>query len=157
MVYLSGMLKPALYLDTTVPSAYFDARTPERQRLTEQFWATRLASYHANISVLIWQEINDTPDLDRRAAMEALVSHFQVLSITDEALHLSAEYVKQGVFPEKHSADADHVAIASVHGIGYFASWNYKHLVKISARREMNLINALSGYGPIEIVTPPEL
>jgi len=79
------------------------------------------------------------------------------LPVTEEALILSAEYVRRGVFPERFAADANHVAIAAVNGINYFASWNYKHLVKVATRREINLINALSGYSPIEIVTPPEL
>ncbi len=32
------MNKEKVYLDTTVPSVYYDTRTPERQRLTVQFW-----------------------------------------------------------------------------------------------------------------------
>jgi len=89
--------------------------------------------------------------------MENLLSDFHILAVTDEAFALSAEYVRRGVFPEKFTADADHVAIAVIHGLGYFVSWNYKHLVKIATRREINLLNALNGYGAIEIVTPPEL
>ncbi len=33
------MLKSRIYLDTSVPSAYFDERTPERQQLTREFWS----------------------------------------------------------------------------------------------------------------------
>ena len=40
---------------------------------------------------------------------------------------------------------------------GLFASWNFKHLVKLQVRREIDLINAILGHGPIEIVSPPEL
>jgi len=151
------MKKPGLYLDTTVPSAYLDARTPDRQSLTRSFWETRLLSYTIMVSEITLREIRDTPDVVRRRAMESLLHDFQVLPVTEEALILSAEYVRRGVFPERYAADADHVAIATVNGISYFASWNYKHLVKVATRREINLINALSGYGPIEIVTPPEL
>lgn len=89
--------------------------------------------------------------------MESLVQGFKILPVTDEALALSAIYVQHGVIPGKYAADAEHVAIAVVNDINYFASWNYKHLVKVATRREINLINALNGYGPIEIVTPPEL
>jgi len=52
---------------------------------------------------------------------------------------------------------ANHVAIAVTNGIGYFCSWNFTHLVKVNTRREVNLINALKGYGQIEIIAPPEL
>jgi hypothetical protein len=109
------------------------------------------------VSEITLREIRDTPDANRRRAIENLLYGFQILPVNDEALALSAEYIRCGVLPEKYAADADHVAIAVVHGLGYFASWNYKHLVKIATRREINLINALNGYGPIEIVTPPEL
>ena len=151
------MRKPGLYIDTTVPSAYLDPRTPDRQRLTQFFWETRLPFYEAMISDIILQEVRDTPDAERRKAMEGLLHDFTMLPVNNEALSLSAEYVGRGVIPVKYAADADHVAIAVVHGVSYFASWNYRHLVKVATRREINLINALNGYGPIEIVTPPEL
>ncbi len=32
-----------------------------------------------------------------------------------------------------------------------------EHLVKLQVRRQINLINAILGYGPVEIVSPPEL
>ena len=54
-------------------------------------------------------------------------------------------------------SDANHVAVAVVNGIQYLASWNFRHLVKIATRRLVNLVNALVGYGQIEIVAPPEL
>ena len=49
------------------------------------------------------------------------------------------------------------VAVAATNGIGYFCSWNFTHLVNVNIRREVNLINSLKGYGPIEIIAPPEL
>ena len=44
------MVLQRLYLDTTVPSAYIDARAPDRQRLTEEFWRERLPSSEPVIS-----------------------------------------------------------------------------------------------------------
>ena len=41
--------------------------------------------------------------------------------------------------------------------VAYLVSWNFSHLVKVQTRREVNLVNALEGYDPIEIVAPPEL
>jgi hypothetical protein len=37
------MTKPKVYLDTSVPSAYFDERAPDRQRLTQRFWVEIVA------------------------------------------------------------------------------------------------------------------
>jgi len=39
------MLGPRVYLDTSVPSAYWDDRAPERQELTKRFWSERLPDF----------------------------------------------------------------------------------------------------------------
>ena len=151
------MIKSKVYLDTTVPSAYHDDRTPDRQRLTKQFWTERLPDFECVISTIVLIEINDTPDAERRDNIEGLIDDFEVLEFDEEAYELAQEYVERGIFPEKYTSDANHVAIAVVNGIGYFASWNFKHLVKVNTRREVNLVNALLGYQQIEIIAPPEL
>ncbi len=150
-------MKAKVYLDTTVPSAYFDGRTPDRQRLTRQFWAERLVDFDPAVSTIVLLEIRDTPDSERRANMERLVDGVGVLEFVEEADELAQEYVGRGIFPEKYAADANHVAIAVVNRIGYFVSWNFAHLVKVNTRREVNLVNAIGGYEPIEIIAPPEL
>ena len=61
------MAKTRIYLDTTVPSAYYDERAPDRQRLTRQFWAERLPDFEAVISNIALSEISDTPDAEKRA------------------------------------------------------------------------------------------
>ena len=151
------MKNPIVYLDTTVPSAFHDDRMPDRKRLTREFWTERLKDFEPVISNIVLSEIRDTPDREKRNRMEQLVQGFKVLVFDSEAEKLAGEYIGRGVFPSRYSADAYHVAIATVNGVGYLASWNFKHLVKIRTRREVNLINALMGYGEIEIAAPPEL
>lgn len=151
------MIKPKLYLDTTIPSAYFDGRATDRQRLTREFWRVRLCDFEPLVSAVTIREIEDTPDDVLRTQMLNLVCHIEVLDIESEALSLAREYVIRGIFPEKYEPDAIHVAVAVTNGIGYLASWNFTHLVKVATRREVNLVNSLLGYGPIEIVAPPEL
>ena len=146
-----------VYLDTTVPSAYYDDRAPDRQRLTQEFWRGRCLEMDAVISTITLLEIRNTPSEDKRQKMENLVQNLTLLSFSDEADNLAQEYVRRGIFPEKFASDANHVALAVVHGIGYLASWNFRHLVRVNTRREVNLVNALEGYNPIEIVAPPEL
>lgn len=150
-------MKPRVYLDTTVPSAYFDDRTPDRQRLTREFWTERLPDFAPALSTIVLLEIRNTPDPEKCRKMEHLVAGISVLPFDEQADELAQEYVRRGIFPEKYAADADHVAIAVVNGIGYFASWNFAHLVKVHTRRQVNLVNALTGYEPIEIVAPPEM
>ena len=44
--------KPKLYLDTSVPNAYFDEKNPYRQEITRQFWL-KLKEYQVFISDLV--------------------------------------------------------------------------------------------------------
>ena len=151
------MEKEGVYLDTTVPSAYFDERAPDRQRLTKEFWSSRLSDLSPSVSDLVIAEIRQTPDEERRAAILDLVGPLPALAVSDEAETLAQEYVGREVFPEKYLSDALHVAIATVHGVPNLVSWNFDHLVRLRTRREVNLVNALNGYMPIEILAPPEL
>lgn len=146
-----------VYLDTTVPSAYYDDRAPDRRRLTREFWQSRCLEMDAVISTITLLEIRNTPNENKRQKMEILLQNITVLSFSNEADNLAQEYVRRGIFSDKYTSDANHVALAVVHGIGYLASWNFRHLVKVNTRREVNLVNALEGYNPIEIVAPPEL
>ncbi len=151
------MEKSKIYLDTTVPSAYYDDRAPDRERLTRTFWVERLPDFKPVISYIVLSEIRDTPHQEKRIKMEQLVQGIKVLAFDEEADELATEYVKRGVIPEKYTSDANHVALAVVNGVGYLISWNFKHIVKVSARREINLINTLMGYELIELIAPPEL
>ncbi|MFO7967745.1 MAG: hypothetical protein R6U44_09125 [Archaeoglobaceae archaeon] len=46
----------SIYLDTSVISALFDERTPERKRMTDEFWS--VAGYEWFISTLVEEEIS---------------------------------------------------------------------------------------------------
>jgi predicted nucleic acid-binding protein len=146
-----------IYLDTTVPSAFLDDRAPDRQRLTRLFWERRMRDFDPVISEIVTREILDTRDAGKRRRMEELVRNFTVLEFGDSARGLAREYIARGVFTERNIADATHAAIAVANGIGYIISWNFQHLVRVKTRREINLVNALLGFEPVEIVSPPEL
>ncbi len=145
------------YLDASVPSAYHDERAPDRQRLTQEFWSGRLLEFEAVISEVVLQEILDTPAIEKRQLLKNLIDDFTVLDFNDEAGRLSSEFMRRGIFPDRYVADAQHVAIAVVNRVDYLCSWNFTHLVKVSTRREVNLVNSLMGYGQVEIIAPPEL
>jgi hypothetical protein len=59
------MIKPKIYLDTTVPSTFYDERTPERQALTIEFWNERLPLFTPVISDLVRAEISNTPEAEK--------------------------------------------------------------------------------------------
>lgn len=90
--------KAKVYLDTSVISALFDSRTPERQQLTKLMWEL-LKDYNVYISEIVTEEL-DAVSEDRRKSFYAAVEGFSVLRVTDEIKSLATEYVRQGIFPE---------------------------------------------------------
>jgi hypothetical protein len=94
-------------------------------------------------------------------ALVLRVKNAGVMMIPDEDLprHVgpSCWYLLLGAIPESARADALHVAVAVVHEVEAVISWNLRHLVRLRTRRAVNAVNALRGYRPVEILTPPEL
>ena len=60
-----------VYLDTSVISALYDKRTPERQSLTEQMWKS-LRDYDVYISEIVLDEINAASDELKETLLSAV-------------------------------------------------------------------------------------
>ena len=148
-------MKTKIYLDTSVISALFDERTPERLAMTSVFWS-KLEDYDVFISELVLEELERANE-QVRDKMFSVIKDFTVLKISQEAEKLAQIYVKQGVFPEKYFDDALHVALTSVNQIGILLSWNFTHLVKLKTRRMVSIVNLAENIMPVEIASPPEL
>ncbi|MBI3923176.1 MAG: type II toxin-antitoxin system VapC family toxin [Armatimonadetes bacterium] len=148
--------KPTLYLDTSVPNAYFDQVHQIPQKETVRFW-NKVDAYRPHVSALVLTELLRAPDEDRRLAMIDLVAGIPKLPLTAEARELALLYVAEGIMPEESEDDAVHVALSTVHGIDFVVSWNFEHMVNVRVRRDLNLFNLKCGYRTIEIVSPPEL
>ena len=148
-------MKTKVYLDTSVISALFDERTPERLAMTSDFWS-KLDDYEVFISELVLEELERANE-QVRSKMFSAIKDFIVLKMSDEVEELAQIYVKQGIFPEKYFDDALHVALTSVNQIGVLSSWNFTHLVKLKTRRMVSIVNLAENIMPVEIVSPPEL
>ena len=149
-------MKQTIYLDTSVPSAYYDDRNLERQRQTREFWSN-LANFDVFVSGLVLEEIGRFKNHSKKRLLLDLLEGVQVLSLTEESETLAGEYVKRGIIPLKYRDDAVHIAVSVVHGMDYLVSWNFEHIVKVKTRRMVGLVDAEKGYKPIEIIAPPEL
>jgi len=144
--------KLELYLDTSVPNAYFDKKNPDRQEITKRFWP-KLSEYQVFISDLVIKEIKATKEEKLRNKLIKIVEDFESLSAESEEIKaLSEEYVSRGIIPVKHIEDAVHIAVTTVNSLDILVSWNFEHIVKLKTKREVNAINVLLGYNQIEIV-----
>ncbi len=150
------MNKEKVYFDTSVPSAYFDLRKPERAQLTKEFWK-KIPTCELYISTLVIDELAQVSDPSLKQKLLNLVDKCTVLETNAEAEALALAYIDAGILPKKFINDALHISTASVHGIQFLISWNFKHFVNVKTRQMVNLVNLKEGYGVIEIIAPPEL
>jgi len=151
------MKKESLYLDTSVPSAYYDEKAKERMEATIKFWKEVLPHYKAYVSEITVKELEDTKDEDLRRKFRKLIKDFKTLKEKKVIKDLARTYIEKEIFSEKYIDDALHVAMASYYEVSYLVSWNYEHIVKVKTRKLVNLVNRLEGFKEIEIVSSLEL
>jgi len=148
--------KIKVYLDTSVISALFDDRNPERQDLTKRFF-DKIESFKVYISEVVLAEIDATKDVQVKGKLRNTAVSFEVLSIDEGTRKLANEYVKHSAIPAEYSEDALHIAISTLNEIDYLLSWNFRHIVKVKTRRIVNMVNLSLDYPDLKIATPAEL
>ncbi|MBM3130367.1 MAG: type II toxin-antitoxin system VapC family toxin [Chloroflexi bacterium] len=121
-----------LYFDTSVFSAYYDERTPERLQATREFWNT-LKLHELICSTLTTDELSQA-EQTRAEQFTALLRGFRVVTLTIAMRDLANAYVSAGVVPTRYLDDALHIAAATCGDADVLVSWNFKHLVKRNTR-----------------------
>jgi len=148
--------KLKIYLDTSVISALFDARNPERKSLTESFFE-QIESFDPFISEITVAEIERTPDPALRSKMKEVALQFTSLPLTDDVKGLADEYVRYGAVPESYLEDAYHIAVAVINEMDCILSWNFRHIVRLKTRDIVKMVNTVNAFRHIEIMPPAEL
>ncbi|MEA1964865.1 MAG: PIN domain-containing protein [Candidatus Aerophobetes bacterium] len=148
--------KMKVYLDTSVVSALFDERNPERKSLTETFFK-EMENFEAFVSEITVAEIERTLNTTLRSKMKGMILQFSVLPLTDDVEWLAKEYARHEAVPEGYPEDAYHISIAVINEMDYLLSWNFKHIVRRKTRDIVRMVNTLNRFRQIEIMTPAEV
>jgi len=145
--------KIKLYLDTSIPSAYFDHSKPVRQLITQKWFEHDASLYELYISVIAIQEIERFSNLEKREQIKELTIDYEmkILEFSQKAMDLANEYMRKGAIPLSEPEDAYHIAIATVNHIDALASWNFKHIVSFNPIRKIHELNKKHGYPTLEI------
>jgi len=149
-------MKLRIYLDTSVFSAYYDDRAPDRRTQTEEFWA-RISAFEVCASELTREELEKTPDAGCRTKLIKLLDSLIIHPITDEVKKLAQQYVQSRVFTPIMLNDSVHVAAAVLTRQDISLSWNFKHMVNRVRRAKVNEFNISLGLPTVEIIAPPEI
>ena len=85
------------------------------------------------------------------------IEQFPVLAISEEARRLADLYVREIPLPVKASADALHLAIATLNRMDYVVTWNCEHIAQGRVKHRLEEINRAQGLAVPTICTPEEL
>ncbi|MCL1946349.1 MAG: type II toxin-antitoxin system VapC family toxin [Chitinivibrionia bacterium] len=142
----------SLYLDTSVIGGYFDKEFERDTRLL--FQKIKEGEYIVFISDLVEDELENAPERVKKILDEL---DYKLIEITPECRTLAGEYIKEKVVGEASSDDCTHIATATINGIDFLVSWNFKHIVNVKRIKNYNSVNIKNGYRSLEIRSPKDM
>jgi predicted nucleic acid-binding protein len=150
--------KIGLYLETTMFNYYFDTERVLHPSTVAIFEAIGNDTFDGYTSDYAIGELLKAQD-PKKSDMLGLVEKYHIKSIegSDQAERLADVYIKNNIIPENKRLDALHIASASINGLDYILSLNFKHINKLKTKRLVELINLNEGYKGIVICTPMEV
>lgn len=149
------MKKLRIYLDTSVFGGCFDDEFAEESKaLFEQI---KNGEFKLVISGTTLREIEKAPEYVQRILADLPVDNVELIDYSDAIAILRDEYIKTGVVGKSSKADAEHIASASVAGVDFVVSWNFKHIVHYDKINGYQAVNLLQGYKAINIYSPKEV
>ena len=151
------MVKPTIYLDTTIFSAYcYHPKSPIAVVLrskTRQWWDEERNHFDLYASSIVLQELTNGVYPWQDASVR-MANRLRQLSITREIQELHLSLIDTGVVPPSKPGDAMQIAIATCHSIDYLLTWNYSHLANPTAQHKMEEVVKHLGYRPPLMVSP---
>lgn len=154
-------MKPKVYLETSVISYLTavsgrDVIALARQEITRDWWSMHRQNYELYVSDAVEQEAalgNSMMSESRLQSMKPLMK----LATSERAIELAESLVLHRAVPAKASADALHIAIATVEEMKFLLSWNFKHIVNAQMQGKIGEICMDEGFEPVIICTPESL
>jgi len=151
------MEKPRVYIETTIPSAYFDARPDPamvaRRDATRRWWATAGERYELVTSLAVEEELRSGPSRWRKEWL-ALISTLPRLKTGSAVMEIVGVYLRHKLMPLN---DAMHLASASAHECDYLLTWDFKHLANPNKFGHIQRVSERQRLFVPRIVTPLQL
>lgn len=153
-------MKPRVYIETTIPSFYFETRTqPDmlaRKNWTVDWWDNCRQSFELVTSLPVIDELESGNHPKKKDVLE-LVSELDVLSLDDPIERIVSEYIRTKLMPKNPKGDALHLALASYHNCHFLLTWNCAHLANANKFEHIRHMNTMLGLCVPILTTPVEL
>jgi hypothetical protein len=128
---MPSKMKPTVYLDTTIPSAYWyqgaNILALARRLLTRQWWETERGHFTLLVSSVTETELQEG-DFPRQAECLKMVRRLRYVPIRKAAERLADQLLELKIVPAGKPRDALQLAVATDHEVDYLLTWNYAHL-----------------------------
>jgi len=154
------MRVPTIYLETTIFNFPFADDAPQYKADTLRLFAEiKAGKFKPFTSEYVTVELDSTRDAEKLKQMKALIADYgiTVIPVSEEAERLADAYISAGVIPKRYEADALHIAAATVAGLDFIISLNFRHIVKHKTIFETEFINTREGFKRVFIHTPAEV
>ena len=153
-------MKPRVYLETTILSylaanASRDVVVAGNQQVTHLLWQRRQAFDFFVSRIVLVEMAQGNPEMARKRI--ELAEGIPILDVTDSVSALAEELVTRGPIPSTYAEDAMHIALATVHGMDFLATWNCSHIANAEFRSGFIETMDRVGYRCVQICTPNEL
>jgi predicted nucleic acid-binding protein len=154
------MLTPRIYIETTIPSAYYTSRSSaemvEKRIRTRKWWSEAASTCELVSSPVVFRELARGKSSHVPARL-ALLLDLTMLEVTSDANRIAKIYVERRIMPANPFEDAMHLALASYHECDALATWNYRHLANPNKFNQIRRINTELGLWIPVITTPQQL
>jgi predicted nucleic acid-binding protein len=154
-------MSETIYIETSI-IGYLTAR-PSRNviivanaEVTKEWWDMRRSSFNLFISLAVLKEVSQGDPQIASQRLEIL-RNFPILELNQSVLDLAEQFLQRSNLPAKADVDAIHIAVATVHGMDYLLTWNFKHIANAQIQRKLAEISLDFGYELPILCTPYEL
>lgn len=154
------MPKPRVYVETTIPSFYFDSRESaavvERRLITRKWWTDAWLRYDLVTSSIVLDELARGGG-ERILLRVGLLQPLPRVPLVPQVTGIAQTYLANKVMPANPPEDALHLALASWHRCDFIVTWNCRHLANPNKAVHIRRINTQLGLYVPRLVTPEEL
>jgi hypothetical protein len=154
-------MKPAVYIETTIPSLLTawpsgELQIAAQQVATRNWWITRRKAFELYVSPVVLAEAGRGDDDAARLRLDAL-AECKVLVVSAVARQLTKRILQTGLIPPRAAADAAHIGLAAAHGMDFLLTWNCRHIHNSFNERSLGGICEEMGLSLPVLCTPLEL
>jgi hypothetical protein len=148
---------PTVYIETTIPSYYFETRTTAQaiawRRATRVWWDMYRSRYKLITSRYVLEELAAARP-PKSTSGAAMLADAQLVDELPRTLEVAAYYLDHKLIPRDNMTDAVHLALASIHKADFLLTWNCLHLANDNKAKHIAVLNKRLKLAVPNITTP---